>query len=448
YEGSVVLVSHDRAFLDAVTNRTIEITNGHVEDYPVSYSKYVDMRAERRAQLESAYENQQRDIAQQEKFIERFRSKANLATRVQSRIKQLEKIDRIELEDEDTSAIAFRFPPAPRSGRVVFETIGLGKSYGEKNILGSVDLALERGDRIAFVGKNGEGKTTLSKIIAGRESHDGLLTIGHNVSIGYFEQHQAESLDGDATAFDIIDAAAHGEMRTKVRSLLGAFLFSGDAVYKKVRVLSGGEKSRLAMAKLLLEPVNLLILDEPTNHLDMRSKDVLKQALMAYEGSLVVVSHDREFLQGLTNKVFEFRGGAVKEYSGDIYGYLQARQIENLRELEKNSSQKAERAKAEKAAMAEKLKAEQSVPKENREEQKQKERDLRKHARALEECETRIAALEQRLADIDVKLADASFYSSADAPAALAEHRTVQQELDTKMEEWNGLAQTIEAMKT
>ncbi|MFN9778250.1 MAG: ribosomal protection-like ABC-F family protein [Candidatus Kapaibacterium sp.] len=449
YDGSVVLVSHDRAFLDAVTTRTIEITNGHVEDYPVPYTKYVDMRAERRAQLESAYENQQRDIAQQEKFIERFRSKANLATRVQSRIKQLEKIDRIELEDEDTSAIAFRFPPAPRSGRVVFETIGLGKSYGTKNILGSVDLALERGDRIAFVGKNGEGKTTLSKIIAGRESHTGTLTIGHNVSIGYFEQHQAEALDGDATAFDVIDAAAAGEMRTKVRSLLGAFLFSGDAVYKKVRVLSGGEKSRLDMAKLLLEPVNLLILDDPTNHLDMRSKDVLKQALMAYEGSLVVVSHDREFLQGLTNKVFEFRGGAVKEYTGDIYGYLQARQIENLRELEKSSSQKAERVKAEKAERqkADQVRADNAGTKENREEQKNKERELRKHTRALEDCEARIAELEKRMAEIDTKLADASFYSSADAPAALAEHRNVQQELDEKMKTWNELAHMIESMQ-
>ncbi len=424
YDGSVVMVSHDRAFLDVVTNRTIEITNGHIEDYGVSYSKYVVQRAERRTQLEAAHKNQQRDIAQQERFIERFRAKATFATRVQSRVKLLDKVERIELEDEDTSAINFQFPPAPRSGRTVVEILGLSKSYGQKSVLRSVDFALERGDRVAFVGKNGQGKTTLSRIVAGKETYDGTLTIGHNVQIGYFEQHQAESLDGDATAFEVIDNAAKGEMRSKIRSLLGAFLFSGDAVYKKVKVLSGGEKSRLAMAKLLLEPSNLLILDEPTNHLDMRSKDVLKQALLGYEGSLLVVSHDREFLEGLTTKVVEFRDGGLREYSGDIYEYLKARQIENLRELEANSKQRQQ---------AEQPKSQNQADRESR---KNREKEQRRLQRVVEEHEEAISALEKEIAKSDEKLKDPDFYASAQSASLLATYNEAQKKLEQRMAQW------------
>ncbi len=427
YEGSVVLVSHDRAFLDAVTNRTIEITNGNIEDYQASYTKYVDMRAERRALLESAYANQQREIAQQERFIERFRSKATLATRVQSRIKLLDKVERIELEEEDTSSIHFHFPPAPRSGRTVVEIIGLHKAFGEKTVLRSVDLALERGERVAFVGKNGEGKTTLSRIIAGKESYEGHLTVGHNVQIGYFEQHQAESLASDATAFDIIDSAASGEMRTRVRSLLGAFLFSGDAVYKKVKVLSGGEKSRLAMAKLLLEPSNLLILDEPTNHLDMRAKDVLKQALLKYDGTLIVVSHDREFLQGLTTKVVEFRGGGLREYTGDVYEYLKARQIENLRDLEKNTKQANEQPKSQNQS--------------DREQRKTKDKEFRRLQRRVEELEALIETNEKELAECDAKLQDPNFYSSPESAKVLARYTDLQSLIEKTMSEWEEASQ-------
>ncbi|MGZ5242706.1 MAG: ABC-F family ATP-binding cassette domain-containing protein, partial [Bacteroidia bacterium] len=330
YSGALVLVSHDRIFLDTVTNRTIEITLGKIEDYKTSYSRYVELRTERREMQKSAYDNQQKTIADMERFVERFKAKASKATQAQSRVKALEKIDRIEIEDEDDSSIRFYFPEPPRSVKVMLEGHHLTKRYGDKLVLNDIDFEVERGDRIAFVGKNGEGKSTLSKILAGIEKSEGKLTYGHNVLIGYYAQNQAEELDGSKTVFETIDDVAAGEMRAKVRALLGAFLFSGDAIDKKVRVLSGGEKARLAMCKLLLEPVNLLIMDEPTNHLDMRSKDILKEALMKYEGALIIVSHDRDFLQGLTSKVFEFRNKKLKLYYGDVYSYLKDRQIENL----------------------------------------------------------------------------------------------------------------------
>ncbi len=433
YEGSVVLVSHDRAFLDTVTNRTMEISLGKIEDYNASYSRYVEMRVERRSLLESAYANQQREIAQQERFIERFRSKASLATRVQSRIKLLDKVERIELEDEDTAAINFRFPAAPRSGRVAVETKSLTKAYGSKVVLNSIDFALERGDRVAFVGKNGMGKTTLSRIIASKDEYEGELVIGHNVQIGYFEQHQAESLASDATAFDIIDQAATGEMRTKVRSLLGAFLFSGDSVYKKVRVLSGGEKSRLALAKLLLEPSNLLILDEPTNHLDMRSKDVLKQALLDYEGSLIVVSHDREFLQGLTTKVVEFKGGGIREFSGDIYEYLKARQMESLRELEARESAKQQNSQS------------QSRNQVDRQQRKDRDKERRRLQRRVEDAEKNIADLEKQIAQFDEKLKDPGFYASAESSKTLAAYHKCQEKLEAMMQEWSAATDDLQA---
>ncbi|MBX7154901.1 MAG: ABC-F family ATP-binding cassette domain-containing protein [Bacteriodetes bacterium] len=431
YEGAVVLVSHDKTFLDTVTNRTIEITNGDIDDYNCAYSKYLEQRAERRSIQMSAAANQEREIAQQERFIERFKAKASFASRAQSRVKMLDKIERIEVEEEDTSSIRFQFPPAPRSGLSVVETHGLNKSYGTKHVLHDIEFSLGRGERVAFVGKNGEGKSTFSRLIAGSDEFEGTLTLGHNVVIGYYEQHQAESLDSDASVFDIIDRAAKGEMRTKIRSLLGAFLFSGDSVNKKVRVLSGGEKSRLAMAKLLLEPVNLLILDEPTNHLDMKSKDVLKQALMDYEGALIVVSHDRDFLQGLTTKVIEFREGKLTEYLGDIYGYLQARKLESFRQLEASRAEKAS-AKEEKKPMQV-----------EREQNKQKDNETRKIKRSIEQCEERIAELESTIKQLDSKLADAEFYKQKDFSTTVEQHNKAKEELARKMEEWAALSEQL-----
>lgn len=438
YDGSVMLVSHDRAFLDVVTNRTLEITRGEIEDYPASYSRYVEMRAERRAHQLSAFKNQQKEIAKTEEFIERFRYKASLATRVQSRVKMLEKVERIEVEEEDLSAIAFRFPPAPRSGLSVVSAKHLTKKYGEKTILRDIFFELGRGDRVAFVGKNGEGKTTFSKIIAGTEPYDGELIIGHNVAIGYYAQHQAEMLDGNASVFEIIDNAATGEMRTKIRSLLGAFLFSGDDVYKKVKVLSGGEKSRLALAKLLLQPSNLLILDEPTNHLDMRAKDVLKRALQNYDGALIVVSHDREFLQGLTGKVCEFQGGKIRETDGDIYEFLRLRQLENLRELEKNNPKKADK------NIQENTPKPTSAP--DREDRKKTERERRRLEREVSENEAEISLLENAVSAFEKQMSEPNFYSSANSADILEKYRKKRGELERKIEEWTALNEQLESM--
>ncbi|MFN8358446.1 MAG: ABC-F family ATP-binding cassette domain-containing protein [Candidatus Kapaibacterium sp.] len=439
YEGSVVLVSHDRTFLDTVTNRTIEITNANIEDYPTSYSRYVVLRQERRDQNLAAYTNQQKEIAKTEAFIERFRSKANLASRVQSRVKALDKIDRIELEEEDLSTIRFRFPPAPRSGSVVVETEHLVKSYGEKVILNGLDFGLDRGDRVAFVGKNGEGKTTFSKILVGLEEYQaGQLKLGHNVRIGYYAQHQAESLDGNATVFEIIDNAATGEMRTRIRSLLGAFLFSGDAVFKKVKVLSGGEKSRLALAKLLLEPINFLVLDEPTNHLDMRAKDVLKQSLMDYDGAMIVVSHDRDFLQGLTNKVVEFKGGKIREYSGDVYDFLKERQIDSLRELEikrdiKNNPPKVE------------VKPVLQSNEYDREDQKRREKEKRSIEKQIIDAETIIATIETAITEFEKKMSATDFYTNQKESASVTQqYQAKRSELDRAMARWTDLLEQLE----
>lgn len=435
YEGSVVLVSHDRVFLDAVTNRTIEISNGKTYDYNTSYSNYVQQRAERRETQLAAFKNQQKQIEQTERFIERFRYKASKAIQVQSRVKQLEKIDRIEIDDEDTSSIRFRFPEAPRSGRVVVDIQNLTKAYGTNTILRSVSLALERGERIAFVGKNGEGKSTLAKIILGKEDFDGTCEIGYNVKVGYYAQHQAELLNGDLSVFEVIDNAATGDMRLQVRNLLGTFLFSGDTVNKKVKVLSGGEKSRLALAKLLLEPVNLLVLDEPTNHLDMRSKEVLKQALLDYEGTLIVVSHDRDFLQGLTDKVVEFRGGGLQEYVGDIYNFLDVKKMDTLQELEvaKPSAQ------ATAAAVAEKKSSTQL----DREERKRRQAEERKLQRKVEECEQDIAACEETIADIERQMSAADFYANPESAATVARYEQQKQVLDEKMAQWEQLQEQL-----
>ncbi|TAE29985.1 MAG: ATP-binding cassette domain-containing protein [Candidatus Kapaibacterium sp.] len=468
YDGAVVMISHDRAFLDAITRRTLEISLAEIHDYPASYSRYVEMRQERREQQMAAYKNQQKQIADTEKFIERFRYKATKAVQVQSRIKQLDKVERIEIDEEDTASVHFRFPEAPRSGRVVFEAENVVKKYGEneeeKTILRGVNFAIERGEKVAFVGKNGEGKSTFSKILMGKESAEGQVIIGHNVSIGYYAQHQAEMLDPNATVLDIIDRAATGEMRTKIRDLLGAFLFSGEAVEKKVKVLSGGEKSRLALAKLLLEPVNALILDEPTNHLDMRSKDVLKKALLDYNGSVIVVSHDRDFLQGLTNKVVEFRGGYLKEYDGDIYEFLRLKNLDSLKELEAKDEGKG----TERNAQKDKGKAEERIvenpvnttlPSEqlntqhstlntssaplDREEKKRLQREQRRVERQIEECEKQIATLEGEVATMDKAMNAPDFYTAPNLKETLAKHEAKRKELEVKMEEWSALQEEL-----
>jgi ATP-binding cassette subfamily F protein 3 len=441
YSGALVLVSHDRIFLDTVTNRTIEITLGKIEDYRTSYSRYVELRAERREMQKSAFDNQQKQIADMERFVERFKAKASKATQAQSRVKALEKIDRIVIEDEDNSAIRFYFPEPPRSGKVMLEGHHLTKRYGEKLVLDNIDFEVERGDRIAFVGKNGEGKSTLSKILAGVEKSEGKLTYGHNVLIGYYAQNQTEELNGDKTVFETIDDVAAGEMRLKVRALLGAFLFSGDAVDKKVRVLSGGEKARLAMCKLLLEPVNLLIMDEPTNHLDMRSKDILKEALMKYEGALIIVSHDRDFLQDLTTKVFEFRNKKLKLYYGDVYSYLKDRQIENLDALN------AAKAQA-KSVAAQPVVQQAAKPVQNnlsREERRQLENKKKKVERNIAEAETEIEKLETQKANLEKSLNDPANINKQQE--FLKQYQEAETRLAKQMQLWENLQVEFEEIQ-
>ena len=327
YYGSIFMVSHDRAFLDHITIRTIEISCAKIYDYKCSYSEFIERREERIDIQKAAFDNQQREIKEIEAFIERFRYKATKAKQVQSRVKQLEKMDVVQIDDQDKSAMHFKFPPAPHSGKVTLELNAVSKAYGEKQILNNINLIIPRGEKIAFVGRNGEGKSTLSKIIAGILDYQGEVKLGHEVQIGYYAQNQQDMLDPEKTVFETLDDVATGDMRVKVKSLLGAFLFSGEAIDKKVKVLSGGEKARLSLAKMLLFPTNLLILDEPTNHLDMLSKDILKSALIQFDGTLIIVSHDRDFLQGLTNKIYEFRKPNIKEYIGDIYDFLEEKKL-------------------------------------------------------------------------------------------------------------------------
>ena len=420
YSGGVLIISHDRVFLDRVTNRTLELSLGRIYDYRVSYSRYVELKEERITVQQAAYENQQKLIQDTEQFINRFRYKATKAVQVQSRIKQLEKLDRIEVEKEDDQVMNLKFPPAQRSGTIVVETEGLGKSFGEHRVLDGVDLIIERGEKVAFVGRNGEGKTTLSRILVGELDHTGKLKMGHNVQLGYFAQNQDEIMDGNLTVFDTVDKVAVGDIRTKMRDILGAFLFSGDDVGKKVRVLSGGERSRLAMARMLLQPFNLLILDEPTNHLDMRSKDILKNALLAFDGTLIVVSHDREFLDGLVDKVFEFRHRKVKEHLGGIFDFLQRRKLGSLQEIErKDGPAPSARPPREKSpsgpAVARPVSGkgeakEKSVAAVSNKEQyvqrKEQEKKVRKIANRVKALEKEIENLEAELAEMDKKLMD------------------------------------------
>ncbi len=333
--GAVVVISHDRKFVDSITTRTIEVTMGRIYDYKVNYSKYLELRRERREQQQKQYEDQQKMIQETRDYIERFKGTYSKTLQVQSRVKMLEKLQLVEVDEEDTSALRLRFPPSPRSGNYPVTMDGVGKTYGDHRVFGGVNLMVERGNKIAFVGRNGEGKSTLVRCIMGELAHEGTLTLGHNVQVGYFAQNQASLLDGELTVFQTIDDVAKGDIRTKIRDLLGAFMFGGEESTKKVKVLSGGERTRLALLKLLLDPVNLLILDEPTNHLDLKTKDVLKQALQAYDGTLIVVSHDRDFLDGLVTKVYEFGGGRVREHLCGIYEFLETRKLENLQELER-----------------------------------------------------------------------------------------------------------------
>lgn len=334
---AVIVISHDRAFVDNITTRTIEITMGRIYDYKVNYSMYLQLRKERREQQQKAYEEQQKMIEETELFIERFKGTYSKTNQVQSRVKMLEKLELLEVDEEDTSALRLKFPPSPRSGSYPVILDQMSKSYGNYNVFANASLTIERGERVAFVGKNGEGKSTMVKAIMGEIDYNGTLTVGHNIMIGYFAQNQASLLDEELTIFQTIDNVAKGEIRTKIKDLLGAFMFSGDSISKKVKVLSGGERTRLSMIKLLLEPVNLLILDEPTNHLDLKTKDILKSALQDYDGTLILVSHDRDFLDGLVSKVYEFGNKQVKEHLGDIYSFLEKKKLENLRELERKN---------------------------------------------------------------------------------------------------------------
>ena len=440
---AVVLVSHDRAFLNNVTTRTIEISCGHIYDYKVKYDEFVVLRKERREQQLRAYENQQKQIEDTEAFIERFRYKATKAVQVQSRIKQLEKIERIEVDEEDNSALRLKFVCSSRSGNYPVICEDVAKAYGDHVVFHDVNLTINRGEKVAFVGKNGEGKSTLVKCIMGEiTDYTGKLTLGHNVQIGYFAQNQAQLLDGELTVFDTIDRVAVGDIRLKIRDILGAFMFGGEASDKKVKVLSGGERTRLAMIKLLLEPVNFLILDEPTNHLDMRSKDVLKEAIRDFDGTVIVVSHDRDFLDGLVTKVYEFGGGLVKEHLGGIYDFLQKKQIENLNELQKSPSLSESSTGAKKPSAADASQA--SSGRLSYEEQKELNKRLKKLERRVADCEAEIGQTEAAISILEAKMATPE---GASDMSLYEQHQKLKEQLDRAMEEWDAASTELEAAK-
>ena len=435
---AVVLVSHDRAFIDAVTTRTIEISLGRIYDYKVNYSKYVQLRSERLEQQQRAFENQQKQIQDTEAFIERFRYKATKAVQVQSRIKQLEKIDRIEVDEVDTSRLNLKFPPAPRSGDFPVIAQGVGKTYGNHVVFANADFTIRRGEKVAFVGKNGEGKSTLVKCIMGEIDYDGTLKIGHNVKIGYFAQNQAQLLDENLTVFDTIDRVAVGDIRTKIRDILGAFMFGGEASDKKVKVLSGGEKTRLAMIRLLLEPVNLLILDEPTNHLDMKTKDILKQAIKDFNGTVIVVSHDREFLDGLVDKVYEFGNKRIKEHLGGIYDFLQRKKMETLQDLERNNNVGS------KSVSNNSGDKEISETKLSYEERKELQRQIKRLEKAIADNEKRVEQIEAEIQSVEEQLASPE---GASDTQLYEKHGALKKTLDEVMENWTELSEQLEKLR-
>ena len=433
---AVVLVSHDRAFINNVTNRTLEIVCGHVEDYKVKYNEYLVLRKERREQQLRAYENQQKEIADTKAFIERFRYQATKAVQVQQRIRQLEKIVPIEVDEVDNSAMHLKFPPCLRSGDYPVICDDLRKDYGSHTVFDHVTLTIKRGEKVAFVGKNGEGKSTLVKCFMGEIPYTGKLKIGHNVQIGYFAQNQAQLLDDSISIYDTIDQVATGDMRLKINDLLGAFMFGGEIAEKKVKFLSGGERSRLSMIKLLLEPVNLLILDEPTNHLDLPSKDVLKEAIKAFDGTAIIVSHDREFLDGLVDKVYEFGGGKVVEHLGGIYDYLRARNASTIQEAIDNKTDKVTQTSAPSESNADN--------KQSYLERKEWQKKLNKAEKAVKECENRIAKMEQRIKELDALLADPKNASNMEL---VTEYTTIKQNLDEENEQWFTLSESLSELK-
>ena len=427
--GALVLVSHDRAFIDRVTNRTIEISLGKIYDYQVNYSHFVELRKERLEQQRRAYENQQKMIHDTEDFIEKFRYKPTKAVQVQSRIKQLEKIERIEIDEVDNSRLRLKFPPAPRSGDYPVIADGVRKDYGSLNVFSDVTFTIKRGEKVAFVGKNGAGKSTLVKCMMGEIPYEGELKIGHNVKIGYFAQNQAQLLDESITVFDTIDRVAVGDIRTRINDLLGAFMFGGKASEKKVKVLSGGEKSRLAMIKLLLEPVNLLILDEPTNHLDMRTKDILKQAITDFDGTVIVVSHDRDFLDGMVQKVYEFGDHRVREHLCGIWEFLEKKQLDSLQQMEVND--KIREQKTENTPSTGRL---------NYEEQKEHERKVKQAQKRVKQLEEKIQQLEQDIAAIEEKLSQ----GQTDDPGIYDRHAALQHDLDQTLIDWEEASMALE----
>ena len=444
---AVVLVSHDRAFINNVSNRTLEISCGRVIDYKVKYDEYVVLRKERREQQMRAYENQQKEMADMRQFIERFRYQATKAVQVQQKIKQLEKMVPIEIDEVDNSAMHLKFPPCLRSGDYPVICEDVKKRYGEHTVFSQVNLTIKRGEKVAFVGKNGEGKSTLVKCIMGEIPFDGNLKIGHNIQIGYFAQNQAQLLDESLTVFQTIDYVAKGDIRLRINDILGAFMFGGEASDKKVKVLSGGERSRLAMIRLLLEPVNLLILDEPTNHLDMPSKDVLKEAIKAFDGTAIIVSHDREFLDGLVSKVYEFGGGRVREHLGGIYDFLQAKQISELSELGKgsNNSQGGTAAVPGREQSSPKVGTSAEMPSKSQSyaEKKEVQKKLRKAERAVEESERKISDMERRLKELDGLLTNPANASNMEF---VTEYTTIKKSLDEEVERWERLSEELEQL--
>lgn len=427
YAGAVVIVSHDRMFLDNVTNRTIEISLGKIYDYPKPYSEYLVLRKEMREQQMAAQKNQQKEIEQTEKLIEKFRAKASKATMAQSLIKKLNRMDVIEVDEDDNSVMTLNFPVSVVPGKVVIEADGVKKSYGEKKVLDGIDLLVERDSKTAFVGQNGQGKSTLAKIIVDEITHEGTLKLGHNVQIGYFAQNQADHLDGSKTVLDTMIDAANEKNRSKVRDILGSFLFRGDEVEKYVRVLSGGERNRLALAKLMLQPFNVLVMDEPTNHLDIKSKNVLKEALKRFEGTLLIVSHDRDFLQGLTNTVYEFRNHKIKEYLGDIDYYLEKRAVENLRDLEKKDPKA-------------KVKAETTVTKDSYKDQKK----IKSLSNQLSNIESEVNKLERQMKTMDEELA-ADYEKTSSNPDFFDKYQAKKKKVEQLMEKWESVSMELES---
>ena len=440
YPGAVVLISHDKAFLDNLTNRTVEISLGRIYDYPAPYTKYLELRKERREQELAAYTNQQKQIKQTEEFIDRFRAKATKAIQVQSRIKQLNRLDRIEIEVEDNSSMRFSFPPAPHSGKVSLMADQVSKKYGDKEIFTNVNLNIERGEKVAFVGKNGEGKSTFSRLINGEELTSGNLELGFQIQIGYYAQNQAEILDKEKTVFQVIDDVARGEVRTKIRSLLGSFLFSGEDADKKVKVLSGGERARLALCKLMLEPINLLILDEPTNHLDIRSKDILKDALIRYDGSLIIISHDRDFLKGITNKLYEFSNKNVNEHLGGIEVFLRNKSVSDFKEWEKETPNNTKKqVKETEQANKSTINVYQV--------RKELKKSIRTKQNGVNSSEKKISDFEVQLESLNEKLKEPDAYNNPNNKELIDQWQKTNDFLQNEMKKWEELSFDLEELQ-